>query len=148
MAESSSKSSLGHLAFLGENECCSEALSKNRWHSCLPLVLQVLVSQLPQFPLLWLHFSPPPPSLSCLLLLQLAAFKLNPLSALQSSPKIPLASLPSGHYHPPYLKLLSLTHTPGFMPPARQDLTHNLRERDLCHPCSRSDFTRQGYAEE
>ena len=63
-------------------------------------------------------------TLSCLLLLQLAALQLNLHAALQSSPQIALASLPSGHSHPPYLKRLSLTHTPGFMPPARQDLRH------------------------
>ena len=63
-------------------------------------------------------------TLTCLLLLELAALQLNPHAALQSSPQIALASLPSGHSHPPYLKLLSLTHTPGFMPPARQELRH------------------------
>ena len=63
-------------------------------------------------------------TLSCFLLLELAALQLNPHAALQSSPQIALASLPSGHSHPPYLKLLLLTHTPGFMPPARQDLRH------------------------
>ena len=63
-------------------------------------------------------------TLTCLLLLKLAALQLNPHPAWQSSPQIALASLPSGHSHPPYLKLLSLTHTPGCMPPARQDLRH------------------------
>ena len=63
-------------------------------------------------------------ALTCLLLLELAALQLNRHAALQSSPQIALASLPSGHLHPPYLKLIPLTHTPGFMPPARQDLRH------------------------
>ena len=63
-------------------------------------------------------------TLSCLLLLELAALQSNPHAALQSSPQIALVSLPSVHSHLPYLKLLSLTQTPGFMPPARQDLRH------------------------
>ena len=63
-------------------------------------------------------------TLSCLLLLELAVLQLNPREALQSSPQIALTSLPSGRSHPPYLKLLSLTHTPGFMQPAWQDLRH------------------------
>ena len=63
-------------------------------------------------------------TLSCLLLLEPTALELNPYAALRSSLQIALASLSSGHSHLPYLKLLSLTHTPGFMPPARQDLRH------------------------
>ena len=64
-------------------------------------------------------------TLSCLLLLELAALQLNPHAALQSSPQIALASLPSGHSHPPYISKTSFTHThTGFMPPARQHLRH------------------------
>ena len=63
-------------------------------------------------------------TLTCLLLLELVALHLNRHAALQMSPQISLASLPSGHSHRPYLKLLSLIHTPGLMPPARQDLRY------------------------
>ena len=63
-------------------------------------------------------------TLTCLLLLELTGLQLYPHAALQSSPQIALASLPSGHSHPTYLKLISLTHTPGFVPPARQDVRH------------------------
>ena len=86
-------------------------------------------------------------TLSCLLLLGLAALQLNPHAALQSSPQTTLASLLSGHSHPPYLKLLSLTHT-GIYATRAAGLKTHLRERDLCHPCLGSDPTQQGHAEE
>ena len=56
------------------------------------------------------------------LLLELAALQLTPHAVLQPSPQIAVASVPSGHSH--RSKLLPLTHTPGFMPPVRQDLRH------------------------
>ena len=34
------------------------------------------------------------------------------------------------------------------MPPAREGLRHNLRERDLCHPLLESGLSQQGHAEE
>ena len=88
-------------------------------------------------------------TLTCLLLLEFAALQLNPHGALQSSPQIALASLPSGHSHPPYLSKTPFTHThTGVCATPAAGLKTHPRERDLCHLCLGSNLTQQGHAEE